>query len=1110
MAKINLKKQILSDENIYAAIYSLQSYINEPNLLSDDDYRLYCRLKDKYDDELIGYVIKECRKKLKQAYDKNELFDANVYFKLKSCNDEGFTFRPIHTCDLLTQICIAAMLQPLMFYDNQGKRTYSGISQLMPENFYGNRASRNVEHIYEKWQKGYKEYSDKIIDKCREYHENKLYSCEINLDIIDFFPSVNPAIIIHDFKNKCKEIYTDENFLEKTLIKLLYYKLNSKELKGWEKTYYPDYNKTWKLGRHSITRGIPQGLPQAPFFGNYIMIKVADILKKEIGGDSLYYVDDSVIFSNITEEQYTNIIDSGIDNEIYSSSGLSKKTRIRAHELSYILNNLTKHEQKLQKAIRYGIKFHKDGKSYYRTLDDSYATIGTLAFLRRQVSMAGAIFAPSDEYEDNSSLLKTQKIIDIIKDKLAEAKQAIETLAESVRLSSNDTDNVGSSYTEKINKLKLLRRHLRYFKFREKLLLLREKGSIDGCDIQDFIVKLSDYLTKIQANIENFMEDYDEDIFNSEYRLLISKSSMTALQEEKLLSHIENFEKSLVADNRKNLYFSRDASGCMRSRNAENMTYASLRMRMQGQLGMPDRTSASKRWEQLDKFVKRLHNETIVTGSSSDLVPAYARFVSRSSSQYLRRIVNAASSVIFDVEPSDALGIYKRTYSQSTYSEFRLLAYVRNKRCKLDSLLSFIHELRNERSIIHDCIPVDMALVSVLSIFIKYVKLPDLVDNLIQAHRKIASLWKNGSKFLNDYTLHNQDHAICLIRQCVHLCKTIDYLSLKAQDYYPLFLACYLHDISMVMHPKLQDFLKQTTQTSDVVTSYAQKCSTSHNLRLDTANNMLLSFQMVFEYFENMVRSNHAKDSANYILKNHGSGFSFIDKSILQIVAEICLAHGAERESVYLEKSEARNSLYSLKYMKILLRLADLMDMSSERVSFYRMQDMLSAMSPESRFHWISHLLTERALLVTEYSATKLRKTKNQGDRPIIDEKIKVNIFLNAASIASVANSGICKYCHRDISTLSLKKERNDNPGRDVIKISGARKKTPSISCSLSCMWYMRKNQYLFDELSSLVSYLNSLNFSIFNTSFEINYLYRVGAEVPPAMLGYIKDVLGE
>ena len=45
---------LLSDENIYLSIYSLNSYVFEYNLLNTEDRILYHRLQDKFDARLIN------------------------------------------------------------------------------------------------------------------------------------------------------------------------------------------------------------------------------------------------------------------------------------------------------------------------------------------------------------------------------------------------------------------------------------------------------------------------------------------------------------------------------------------------------------------------------------------------------------------------------------------------------------------------------------------------------------------------------------------------------------------------------------------------------------------------------------------------------------------------------------------------------------------------------------------------------------------------------------------------------------------------------------------------------------------------------------------------
>lgn len=77
-----LREQILSEENIYKAIFALESYISERDLLCDDDLKDFLRLRDKYDfDGIISTVVDKCKRTLVNILDnENELLEVNVFF----------------------------------------------------------------------------------------------------------------------------------------------------------------------------------------------------------------------------------------------------------------------------------------------------------------------------------------------------------------------------------------------------------------------------------------------------------------------------------------------------------------------------------------------------------------------------------------------------------------------------------------------------------------------------------------------------------------------------------------------------------------------------------------------------------------------------------------------------------------------------------------------------------------------------------------------------------------------------------------------------------------------------------------------------------------------
>lgn len=307
---------LISQENIYNAIYSLESYVFEKELLSDEDIVLYSKLADKYDTETINCTVWKCRKKLIRAIkDDDFFFDIDVYFKPKKLDEKGGEeYRPMHTADLITQICLVSMLNLIMFDDSDEKRKLSDICKLIPSNFYGNIPSIDVEKIFNPWSKQYSDYSAAIINANKEYAENKKYKYEVNLDLEKFFPSIDPAYLYSFIWDRISFFYGDKDkaTLGKILTKLLYFRISFDDKPCDLEVYYnniePEIHQ--QNGINYFNRGIPQGLPQAYLFGNFCMLEVAKIIAKKIDGDAYYYVDDSVIYTNIEEGEFEKIVDS--------------------------------------------------------------------------------------------------------------------------------------------------------------------------------------------------------------------------------------------------------------------------------------------------------------------------------------------------------------------------------------------------------------------------------------------------------------------------------------------------------------------------------------------------------------------------------------------------------------------------------------------------------------------------------------------------------------------------------------------------------------------------------------------------------------------------------
>lgn len=139
--KNKLIDKILNEQNIFSAIFSMESYvfdiglletempvflINEEgvdgDIIANNDLELYYALADKHNVELIEKVIDTCQRRMKWLFeDKENLFEARVYFKFKNYDEGRLKFRPMHTARLIDLICMVSILNCLMFDDDSKK-----------------------------------------------------------------------------------------------------------------------------------------------------------------------------------------------------------------------------------------------------------------------------------------------------------------------------------------------------------------------------------------------------------------------------------------------------------------------------------------------------------------------------------------------------------------------------------------------------------------------------------------------------------------------------------------------------------------------------------------------------------------------------------------------------------------------------------------------------------------------------------------------------------------------------------------------------------------------------------------------------------------------------
>lgn len=1119
ITQYQLYKTILDSQNIFNAIFCMESYIFDKGLLNieksvklldesgkvidviaKNDLELYYALADKHNVELIEKVIKACQQNLQRIFSSEEnLFEATVYFKLKNYDDQVLKFRPLHTARLTDLICMVSILNCLMYEDNykEGKRNLSDLSKLVPHNFYGNIPSTNVQYLFHKWQTKYKEYTENMIEHCRSYQNNHNYLTEVSLDIKNFFPSIPLKLLYNYIIEKLSSTYKDDlPALKIAVSKLLFFKLEEDNIEPWKDCYYPKDFETTRGGLY-MNCGIPQGLPQSYFFGNLCMIEVKNCLMKDecFKGDAYFYVDDSVIYvqAELDEKSFKERIDVlNADLSKWCSKAESDKSDIGDFVPHAYLNFHTR--------LKYQIKFHEEGKSVFTPIDTTDNQFGPISNLIRETSMSSELSWNLDEIDDQVSLGKLEALDKVISREIEEQKKKVK-------------ENTDAEQKNKVSsRLKLLRRFKKFFLYRNRLLKIREEGGPNEDLLNSFKER---FLEKVKS-LTDWFEQNDEDIFLSEYRLLIQKESKEEAQRFSKL--IEVFEKTALKLGNKEdekrykyLFFTKDASCAVMMKSLSQDIYASLiRWAKENFSGLKSINSE----KQMGKF------RTFITKKSSMAIYGmknngygekdFTGFVMKSSSEYQRRILNVYFSEIMGVVPSDALTFMKTNSRKFHYTELRILAYLRNKNFDLEQFEEFVEHIKDKD--ISNCMGIDMGLLDVLNRFISHVRRPEWVDSLILTHRLTKGLWYNGSKFLNSYTLHNEEHAVTLINKSLELTNRIDYFVLKDIDYYILFLACYLHDISMVIHPDLGRMSSAEGKNIAIISDLMMKMQDElkafntiksedrKNSRLKNAGKFLVSiFNEVYGYFESEVRDHHVTDSAKFIRERSNTLLSYLEPTLLSFVAKVSESHGYDVYDVYGLKSRAKDDTVSLKYLMILIRLADLLDVANDRVNYHLLRQNLKHLPLTSKFHWISHLVTDKIELKTVYNADE-DEGKKLNEKPI-SEDINLDLYLNVKQLTSATPKNKCESCQCNMKDgcISIKIKNGNSP----------REKCDQSSCTVLCLWMMKKHEWLIPELVALNDYLFSVNNSLIKTRINFNIHYRGDIGLDPDMFDYVQEYLG-
>lgn len=1078
----NVHKLLFSRPNIYLALYSVESYISDKVLLSEVDAKELIQLRDKFNEDNIERWIERVQKRLFQVIDSTHYLQAKVFFKPKKYDEENdrVIFRPLHSSSLLDQITAVAMLNILIYeFDADNKISMSNLSRLIPHNFYGNRVAYEPEKLFKPWQEQYKQYTSKANDYYRSFHDNGEYRWEVNLDLENFFPSINPVCLYNYVVQQMSVEYTedDRKTLCKILEKLIFVKIDS--LDEDELSMY--LGPKGKQGQDcTFAMGLPQGLPQSYFLANLFMVEVEKIYKKVLPGEMVFYVDDSAVFTNEIKDvtDFENKIKT-INNDIarWMSSLLDSE---KANELSKELC-----EYVGDRAELYIINIHPPGdKSTISNIADSKKGEEYLHCIGREASKTAFDMNTSFSDEESKILLnKTECILQVVN---RELEQIDEELRD--KLLGEDSKKYLEAYKKK------LIRYKKFFKYRSKDLQYSERNDVKS--LQEEILKDLQFLdekTNSCEKIKKFFDMYNEDTLGVAIAFVLRSMQEKGDNNSELAKKIVALNKLLFGkDNKESSYLYLSYKKYIEDFEydvTETMKYTTLRRVVTARTLYVRKKTDKLKVNLVKGELKKISEEYPVKDIMSKGFCDTASLVLRNSDELQRQCINSMLSSLLQIEISDDVILQKNNNRKITYSELRMLVYLRNKKFSLNDFMKMIEDFVQEE---YQC-AIDYSIIQVLSVFRTFVSVPAYIDNLILVHKYTCDIWKNGSKHLHFYTLHNQEHAVDLIQNSIKIIRAIDYISISKSDYYVLFIACYLHDISMVTFPNLDLLLADSFESNQIYSNFVNEVNKEiqdSKLAMRPVKRLLKDYYIrVDAFYEKLVRENHAKNSATEIRNRNELGF--IDRSLREIVAEISEAHGYEVNDIYKIKSTASSKVWSQKFTKIILRLADLLDMSNYRVSALVLNHNLDNMGKTSRFHWLSHLITTGYEIETDYYLDSAKK-KNFLERHSIVENIVLKVDV-----------GLPQMTHEP--SCDCKNMRLEKIEQKTVHLKSGQKCTGE-ECNFLCKWFKRKNEYLFLELASLQEYLESLPNNYFKPEIEVQICSSDKNKLSPKQFTLLKQ----
>lgn len=413
--------------------------------------------------------------------------------------------------------------------------------------------------------------------------------------------------------------------------------------------------------------------------------------------------------------------------------------------------------------------------------------------------------------------------------------------------------------------------------------------------------------------------------------------------------------------------------------------------------------------------------------------------------------------------------------------EYKILAYLHNKGFdKKEFLEMLINLLKNHDYFNHD---VDINYERIRIIVDNKLKTSCDKDIIIQLHYFVQCIWKNGSRDLTFYTLHNQEHSVELIQNYLNINKhLLSKLSLTKNETYILFAACYLHDIGMLKG--LTDKEKYDINNPKIIKYYCDALkylNINGSLKIENTLNKFFEINnLTNNLIENIVRGEHAIRSNIEIQNDCNLPLSDLEK---KYISEVSCNHMKETVDVYglQNKQLFRNTYIDIRKISIWLRLLDLTDITKYRVTQEVFDRYFDRMGIVSRFHWVKHLCVDDLKIRVEHEKNNTLDF-NLG---------KINVTIQVIMNYIPPNEKTQKKCNENCYCYKFIEKTEEYNNTETKKYFRNIKEIKKKYCDLQCAFF-NEFKYFDDELEAINNYAKLYQEDI---KFKIEYILNKETE---------------